>query len=402
MEENKLQNKPESSMSRRETIEYEEARRKARARKRWYKAWLYVRPFFILAISVAACVFVVNKGVGYVRSNYIDPVDIKDATPIEITVPSGYGASGIAKLLYEAGGDDAPGLINSKAVFKVYVDFTGKASKLKAGTYYLSRNLDIEQIVDTICKGNPPRVTVRFTITEGMTVADIADKLVELGILKDKATFLELCVDAIDFDYFFLTPFRETGLLYPRDYLLEGYLFPDTYEVYTDSSESFIINRMLKGFSTSFNDECIERAKELGMSIDDIVVLASMIEKEAKIENDFAKVSAVFHNRLDENMTLGSDVTLAYALKTNKMSFTAKELQNPSHYNTHLYEGLPAGPICNPGMKAIKAALWPNETYISEKYLYFCLTTPETGELVYAKTLEDHNKNVEKYREFWK
>src|SRR5574344_504847 len=112
MEENKLQNKPESSMSRRETIEYEEARRKARARKRWYKAWLYVRPFFILAISVAACVFVVNKGVGYVRANYIDPVDIKDATPIEITVPSGYGASGIAKLLYEAGGDDAPGLIN--------------------------------------------------------------------------------------------------------------------------------------------------------------------------------------------------------------------------------------------------------------------------------------------------
>lgn len=370
------------------------------------RAWRRMRPLIVFLLSLGICAAVLVVGANIAFEKLFAPVDENDATPIVVTVPASSGASSIARLLYEAGGTDAegnqlPGLISSKTVFKIYADFTGKTSKLKAGTYVLSRNMDIGEILDIICKGNPPRTTMRLTISEGTTVEGIAEKLVSLGVLSDAEEFLALCRTGEAFDYPFLSSIEQNPEQ-ARDYLLEGYLFPDTYEIYTDESAKSIITRLLLRFRNVFKDEYVARAQELGMTMDEVITLASLIEKEAKVESDFAKVSAVFHNRLNAGMKLQSDAPLKYIFKTTgTLTYTEEQKQNPSLYNTHVYDGLPLGPICNPGERAIRAALYPNEDYVSEGFLYFCLMDGTTGENAYAKTLEEHNENVERYKDSW-
>ena len=134
--------------------------------------------------------------------------------------------------------------------------------------------------------------------------------------------------------------------------------------------------------------------------MDEIFTLASMIEKEAKTA-DFAKVSAVFHNRLKTGMTLGSDVTIKYASGSEKMALTDSDLSLDSPYNTYRHKGLPVGPICNPSMDAVIAALYPNEQFVAQKYLYFCSTDPDSGELHFSKTLEEHEAVVSYWRSKW-
>lgn len=346
------------------------------------KAMMHVlRPIIVFAVSVAICAVIFSKIGNYALREYYYPVDVNDATPITVTVPRGSGASKIAKLLYEAGGVDEDGaltergLINSKAAFKIYVDFTGKSSKLRAGTYVLSRNMSILQITDIICEGNPPQQTIRFTITEGTDIEGIAEKLKELGILQDTKTFLELCKSGKEFmDYSFIQAIPKEDAQ-AREYLLEGYLFPDTYEIFTDASEKTIINKMLMQFQSVFTDEYIMRAQELGVGVDDVIKLAALIEKEARLKEDFSKVSAVFHNRLEAGMPMESDASLRYIFKLNSLEFTQTQRNDPSLYNTLVHKGLGLGPITNPGKAAIEAALYPNEAYMEEKYLFFLLST---------------------------
>lgn len=370
------------------------------------RMWRRIRPLVVFLLSLGICLGGLIAAANIAFEKLFAPVDVDDATPIVVTIPSNSGASRIANILYTAGGTDAegnqlPGLIASKTVFKIYADFTGKTSKLKAGTYVLSRNMDIGQILDIICKGNPPRTTMRLTISEGTTVEGIAEKLVALGVLSDPEEFLALCKTGEAFDYSFLSAIEQNPDE-ARRYLLEGYLFPDTYEIYTDESAKSIITRLLLRFRNVFSDEYAARAQELGMTMDEVVTLASLIEKEAKVESDFAKVSAVFHNRLNAGMRLQSDAPLKYIFNTTgTLTYTEEQMRDPSRYNTHVYEGLPLGPICNPGERAIRAALYPNEDYVSEGFLYFCLMDATTGENAYAKTLEEHNANVERYKDSW-
>ena len=136
------------------------------------------------------------------------------------------------------------------------------------------------------------------------------------------------------------------------------------------------------------------------MDMDEVSTLASMIEREGKADS-FDKVSAVFHNRLDAGMALGSDVTVQYALGVRRLVLTQEELAVDSAYNTYQHTGLPVGAICNPGNAAIEAALYPDSDYVEEGYLYFVLTDPETGELAFTKTLEEHDAIVEEYRPLW-
>ena len=134
--------------------------------------------------------------------------------------------------------------------------------------------------------------------------------------------------------------------------------------------------------------------------MDQVLTLASLIEKEAK-ESDFARVSAVFRNRLRAGMKLQSDVTIHYITGVRRMSLTQEELNLASPYNTYLNAGLPVGPVCNPSAAAIKAALYPDETLVAEKYLYFCAKEPESGELYFSRTLEEHERAVAVYAPLW-
>lgn len=382
-------------------MELKGKKKPTRAQRRRRQIWRTVRPAVVLLVSAVAVFFVARFTVNYVLSNFINPVDINDATPIEVVIPKSSSASTIARILYNARGEDEEGLIPNTAVFKVYVDFVGKANKMQPGTYILSRNMSLKQIVDIICEGNPPKSTVKFTIPEGYTIADIARVLIEKGLIENEKELFDVCVSGASFETFaFISNIAENGG--NRRFVLEGYLFPDTYEAFVDSSVDSIIIRMLNRFNEIYSDEYVARAGELGMTMDQVITLASLIEREAQVDSDFAKVSAVFHNRLKSDMPLQSCASLSYVLNVKKYTFTESELATESPYNTYLNRGLPVGPISNPGKAAIEAALYPNEEFLSEQYLYFCNgNLKESAELVFAKTYEEHQANVMQYQQFW-
>ena len=363
------------------------------------KIWSILRPIVAILLSIGMVAVAMIGAVRYVLSHFVYPVDADDNTPIQVVIPSGASASKIASLLYYARGQDEPGLIVSTASFKVYVDFTGKANALRAGTYVLSRNMTIPEIVNILCAGNEARRATRFTIPEGYTAQAVAQALFEAGILEEQEEFLALCKDGTLLSASYLDPIQNAG---DRRYALEGYLFPDTYEVYEDATAAEILKKMLNRFTVVFTEEDADRARMLNMTTDQVLTLASMIEKEAAAAEDFPRVSAVFHNRLSQGMALESCATLSYTLGVQKYTFTEEELATVSPYNTYKNRGLPVGPICNPGRAAIEAALYPSEEYLSEGYLYFCNMNPkQTNRLVFSKTYAEHHKNVVQYSPFW-
>ena len=363
------------------------------------KIWRILRPVAAVLLSIVVVALIMTGAVRYVLSHFVYPVDPDDNTPIQVVIPSGSSASRIASLLYRARGEDEPGLIVSTASFKVYVDFTGRANSLRAGTYVLSRNMTIPEIVNILCAGNEARRVTRFTIPEGYTASQIAQALFEAGMLEDQEQFLALCKDGTLLSGGYLDPLLNAS---DRRYALEGYLFPDTYEVYEDAAAADILKKMLNRFAVVFTEEDANRARELNMTTDQVMTLASMIEKEAGAAEDFPRVSAVFHNRLKQGMALESCATLSYALGVKKYTFTEEELSTVSPYNTYRNKGLPVGPICNPGRAAIEAALYPSEEYMSAGFLFFCNMNPkQTNRLVFSRTYEEHRQNVVKYSPFW-
>ncbi len=367
------------------------------------RLWLSVRPALVMLVSLCVVFLITRTAVNYVLAKYIEPVDRQDATPIEVTIPASSSASSIARILYGACGYDQDGLISSTAAFKIYVDFVGKANSLKAGTYILSKNMSIKQIVEELCEGNPAKATVKFTIPEGYTIQNIAKVLLEKGLITNEEQLYAAARTGEDFANFaFIADAGATANATARAYLLEGYLFPDTYEVYADASVDTIIIKMLNRFNEVFTDEYLTRAEQLGLSLDQVVTLASLIEREAAAAGDFAKVSAVFHNRLNQDMRLQSCASLSYVLGVTKYVFTASEQETESLFNTYKFKGLPVGPVSNSGKAAIEAALYPNEAFLEAGYLYFCNQNPaETSELVFSKTYEEHQQNVEKYQQYW-
>ncbi|MBQ3276643.1 MAG: endolytic transglycosylase MltG [Oscillospiraceae bacterium] len=363
------------------------------------KAWRILRPVAAALLSIGLVALAMIGTIRYVLSHFVYPVDADDNTPIEVVIPSGASASRIASLLYNARGQDEPGLIVSTASFKVYVDFTGRANSLKAGTYVLSRNMTIPEIVNILSAGNEARRVTRFTIPEGYTAAEIAQILFETGILEDQEEFLALCKDNTLLSAGYLDAIANAS---DRRYALEGYLFPDTYEIYEDATAAEILKKMLNRFAVVFSEEDAQRARDLNLTTDQIMTLASMIEREAGVAEDFPRVSAVFHNRLRQGMALESCATLSYTLGVKKYTFTESEMATVSPYNTYRNKGLPVGPICNPGRAAIQAALYPEEAYLREGYLYFCNMNPkQTNQLVFARTYEEHRRNVVMYSPFW-
>ena len=142
-------------------------------------------------------------------------------------------------------------------------------------------------------------------------------------------------------------------------------------------------------------------AYESGLSMDQIITLASMIEREAAKTEDYAKVSAVFHNRLKQGWKLESDPTATYIFGLSHYILSQEEITNQNLYNTYVVPALPVGPICNPSTAALQAAMQPNMDYINQGYMYFCATDPKTGELAFAVTREEHDQNVAKYQQMW-
>lgn len=357
--------------------------------------WRVLRPFLIFAVSALLLFLVGNRIYHYIESSYFMPVDKESTVVKEVEIKPGSSLSKIASQLYE---ED---IIQNKLVFQMYVDVKDMGSSLLAGKYKFSPNMTMDDIIKILGEGDGGRKVVKVTFTEGMTVEDIADTLVSKNIFdKDqKEEFLALCNDAEAMKEFrFIREISESEEESQRKYLVEGYLFPDTYQFYADEIPANVIDRLLKQFDKVFTLDYEERAEKLGMSIDEVMALASMIEWEG-LPKDFKKVSAVFHNRLQDEINLGSCATLRYVTGVKKLSYTKEEIKTESPFNTYINVGLPIGPVANPGKKAIEAALYPDEEYLEDGYLYFCNVDDKSGDLVFAKTLKQHNKNKAAFNE---
>ena len=365
--------------------------------RRYEMIWKILRP---LAVFLAAAVVVVglcSMAWQKISDEWIAPVDGENPALVEFTVSSGSSLSRVARELEEAG------LIRNHTFFKYYCDFAGLAQKIQSGDYLISPSMDSLEIAELLTSGDGQPVTANITIIPGTTVETVAANLREQGIFdaQEEKEFLEICRtgNGVE-DYYFIADELTLSSAQYRNYLLEGYLAPNTYEIYLTATPLEIIRKLLSQTDKVFTADWQTRAEEMGMTLDETLILASMIEKEAK-KSDFTRVSAVFHNRLASGMKLQSDPTVHYVTGVRRMSLTQEELDTNSPYNTYVVKGLPCGPICNPSPEAIYAALYPDESYVSEKYLYFCSKDPSSGELYFSRTLEEHQRAVEIYAPLW-
>lgn len=362
----------------------------------WYSGlWRILRPILVFAGALLIVFGLVAGAWQSIEDNFLSPVNPADETEIAFSVENGNSLTRVANNLKKQE------LIKNSTVFKYYCDFAGLGQKIQAGDYLIKRSMDMFEIADLLTTGDGQPITTDITIIPGTTIETIAADLKNKGIFKDESEFLNICRTGEGVqDYYFIADALKTVDTSSRKYLLEGYLAPNTYEIYTDATPISIIKKLLSQTDKVFSSDWQSRAQELEMTMDQVITLASMIEKEAK-KADFAKVSAVFHNRLKDGMKLQSDPTIHYVTGERRMSLRSSDLAVESPYNTYRVTGLPAGPICNPSPEAINAALYPDESYVAEKYLYFCSTDPSTGTLHFSRTLEEHERAVEIYAPLW-
>lgn len=318
---------------------------------------------------------------------------VKDDTQIAVTIPEGSDLSDIAEILGE---ND---VIKYPSMFKLYINLRHRgADKYLSGTFTVSPSMPYDELIDTFKESAAKRKEITITFTEGMTVDEIIDKFVENGI-GTRERFIDV-IQNYPFDYWFIEELDKTIAANPnsgRKYRLEGYLFPDTYNFYNNSKEEDALKRMLDNFETKFDENYRLGAQQLGMTVDEVVTLASIIQKEAKFVADYPIVSSVFHNRLDHpdrtDGKLESNATVQYTMPKEevRLELTVEEIQKYDNaYNTYLYAGLPVGAICNPSMNAINFALYPQST----DYYYFI--SDSSGANLYARNWEEHARNRQK------
>ena len=363
----------------------------------WYSVlWRVLRPVLVMAGSLLVVIGVLSSIWNAVYEEYLAPANTEDRSQIAFNVESGQSLTRVANNL------EAAGLIRNRTVFKYYCDFAGMGQKIQAGSYLLTPSMTMSEIAEQLTMGDGNPIVRNITLIPGWTLEEFAASLVEKGVLADSQEFLDLCRTGTAFaDYYYIADVLATKNVQQRKYVLEGYLAPDTYEVYVTATAEDIIRKLLSQTDHVYPAAFQTRAEELGMTMDEVITLASLIQKEAK-DSDFAKTSAVFHNRLRQGMKLQSDVTIHYVTGLRKMSLTNSDLALNSPYNTYQVAGLPLGPICNPSEAAIQAALYPDETYVAENYLYFCAKDPESGELHFSRTLQEHEQAVSIYAPLWK
>lgn len=343
-----------------------------------------------LIIFIMVCVVIVNV----LNYCFLMPVNAFDDTPVKVTIEQNASLSSIAELLKEKD------LIKSTMMFRLMVTYYNQGSLFKAGDYVFNKTMNPRQIMYMIAAGEATPRVLTITVIEGYNVDQEASSLAQEKIIDGTETFLDISKNGGNFLGFDFLDEVPDSKMANRKYALEGYLFPDTYEIYLGASEEEIMTKQINKFNTVFGKEYRARAEELGLTVDEVVTLASIVQKEGN-DSEFAKVAAVFHNRLDKNMRLQACSTVQYANGIKRMKLTDSDLSTPSLYNTYKYSGIPVGPICNPSEAAIKAVLYPDQDYIDEGYLYFCSKDPYEGGLAFSKTLSEHEANVEKYEPLW-
>ncbi len=360
-------------------------KQKTRPKKK-KKAFVRLLIFLFIIGLTAVCGY---TSYNYVMKNYVSAGDkskiiIAPQDEVKFVIPKGSNTSTIANLLKEQE------LIKDVNIFKLLSKFNGYDGMYQSGTHVVSNSLSYDEIMRVL---TTKPVSRQVTIPEGKSFTQIVDILYSKNIITDKEKFIKVA-NTETFEYDFLKDLPQ------RDNKLEGYLFPDTYEFDMNVSEKEIIVRMLDNFARKFKPEYAEKIKTIkGMTMDKIIILASIIEREAKAPEDRSIISGVFYNRMaskDKTLRkLQSCATIQYILlkKTGavKERLLDADLKLEDPYNTYLHEGLPPGPICCPGEAAINAALYPEDT----KYLYF--VAKGDGSHQFSETYKQHQAAINKY-----
>ena len=313
---------------------------------------------------------------------------------VMIVVDDGDDTSAIAGKL------KGSGLINNTLVFTLMSKFNGFDGGYLAGTHFLKADLSYDEMMYMLCQ-EPEVITITFP--EGMTYTDVKQKLLDAGLEFDTAK-LDECMNSPDLfvDYKFVSLIQAAE---GRDFILSGYLFPDTYNFDMNATEEEIVTTFLRNTEAVLYEDFYVRAAKIGMSMDQVMTLASVIQAESGKAADMLSISCVFHNRMKSEdiamQKLESCATINYLRQNAGLTkvwaaSTADQLLE-SPYNTYLHAGLPPGPICMPGKDAITAALYPS----NENFMYFCATGDGKGGTAFAVTAEEQAANVEKYKPFW-
>ena len=324
------------------------------------KKWIVGSLFFLILLCVVAYFFHHMLSVQQVHE------------PVIFDIPKGSSSRVICQELRQSD------LIRSSVLFNLYVQWRGVGTQLKAGRYQLDRSMSLGEIIDQLQKGQV--VLRQFVIPEGLTIKQIAH-LWETSGFGSTDDFLQ-----------------EAGRKHwqqiydlPED-SLEGYLFPETYWLANGSSAETVIKTMLEYFHQQWLPEMTQKSKKLGMSLKEIITLASIIEKEAQVDTEREVISSVYHNRLRKGWKLDADPTVLYGLGNPPRLLTRADLSTNTPYNTYLRKGLPLGPICNPGHASIMAALQPAQT----NFFYF--VAAGNGRHNFSQTLDQHQQMVRRYR----
>ncbi len=343
-----------------------------------------------VAIIVLSSVLLCIYGIGCI--NDVLAIDVED-TAIEVEVSKGMSDSDVIDVLED---ND---LIKHKLFCNLFIKFFGKDGDYVSGVYTLTPSMGVEKMLSTMKADVTLSETVTLTFPEGWTIDQIAEKL-EANEVCTAASFINT-LQNVDFseDYEFIKsiPNKEK-----RFRVLEGYLYPDTYEFYVGENASSVVRRFLDNFQNRWTDEYQKQAEEMGVSLDEVIIMASILQEEAASSDQMTDIASVLYNRLERPATfpwLNCDSTEDYLLNVIKPTLTSstedtqKYIQYRDSYDTYSTEckGLPVGAIANPGDSAIRAALNPSDT----NYFYFCHNT-ETGDVYYANTMSEHESNLVK------
>ena len=299
-------------------------------------------------------------------------------TDVEVTVEKGDAARTVAEKLKDKG------LIKYTSAFTKRLSESGK--RLQPGTYTLNTGMNTLQMIETMSPIVEEAEPIdKLTIPEGFTIELIAARVEDQGICS-ASDFLN-AVNSVTSERFpYLTEVPAGANV---KYKLQGFLFPATYDIYEDTTAEDLVDMMLNAFEDYYSDDLRMIAESRGMSTYGVIVRASIIEREAKLDDERPIIAGVIQNRLDEGMKLEMCPTVLYALtdgKYDKPQVLYEDLEIDSPYNTYLYEGLPVGPICNPGLASIRAAVSPAE----HNFLFYHVGDPETGAHIFTETYEEH------------
>ncbi len=346
--------------------------------------------FVFFGIAAAVAIILIFAFAVYTITAPLSLVGVEQA----FSIKSGEGFTEIADRL------KTEGIIRNAAAFKFYVILKGWADKLKTGDYKLSPSDSIQEIAAKIY-GGEKKEEVRIVIPEGYNIFDIDRKLSEAGLIKE-GNLMEFSPDAALLAHY---SFLNEGIKNEAGHSsLEGFLFPDTYYFFKTSGKELepIIIKFLDNFNIKVNLDLRNEASRRGLSLYDVVIMASLIEKEIPFFDERAEAAGILWKRLKNNMPLQVDATVLFISKYLISDFVSGDVyigklkdadyQIDSPYNTYLYKGLPSGSICNPGLESIKAAIFYKETDF-----WYYLSDSKTGKTIFSETFEEHKKNKKKY-----